>query len=167
MTPTVPIWLEYVKTIGPLVVALIAGGIASVIAHRQWETAKAKVVLDLFERRLEVYNLVSDAVFLIIQESEDNIDHRMMGPFAVGLRKAKFLFGKEIYNYLEHIWLVMVQARSVSRRQRAECGGDIDPQLGKADALMAEISAFHNRFDEMVAPYMRMDQKLSSRKRTL
>lgn len=156
-----PHWTVYVQALATPVIALIAGGIASLIAYRQWQTAKSKVVLDLFDKRLEAYNHVCDAVFGVIQHGSDNVDHKITGPFATGMQKSKFIFGKEVYAYLDHIWTVLHDLRITTRRQRAEFGGDIEPLLSKEDALMVEISDFHKNFDRMVGPYMRMDAKLS------
>lgn len=50
-----PLWVEYVKALGTPVVALIAASIAGVIAYRQWVTARNKLKLDLFDRRMAVY----------------------------------------------------------------------------------------------------------------
>lgn len=50
-----PMWIEYVKALGTPVVALVAASIAGVIAYRQWRTARNKLKLDLFDKRVEVY----------------------------------------------------------------------------------------------------------------
>lgn len=50
-----PLWVEYVKALGTPIVALIAASIAGGIAYRQWVTARNKLKLDLFDRRMAVY----------------------------------------------------------------------------------------------------------------
>jgi hypothetical protein len=52
----IPMWLEIIKDVGPLFVALIAAAIASAIQYRQWRTANDKIRLDLFDRRLSIVN---------------------------------------------------------------------------------------------------------------
>lgn len=51
-----PIWVEYVKALGTPTVALLASIVAAFIAYRQWRTARNKLKLDFFDRRMEIYN---------------------------------------------------------------------------------------------------------------
>lgn len=51
-----PLWVEYVKALGTPTVALLASIVAAFIAYRQWRTARNKLKLDFFDRRMEIYN---------------------------------------------------------------------------------------------------------------
>ncbi len=57
-----PIWTEYVRVLGTPVVALLAASIAGFIANRQWKTARNKLKLDLFDKRIAIYKLAITAL---------------------------------------------------------------------------------------------------------
>jgi hypothetical protein len=68
-------WLQYTQVIGTLIIALIAAGIAGTIQWRQMQIAKGalktaanKLTLDLFDRRLSIF----DAAEALIRDDYDN-----------------------------------------------------------------------------------------------
>ena len=63
-TVNLPLWVEYVKALGTPVVAIVAASIAGAIAYRQLRTARNKLKLDLFDKRMAVYQ---NAVQLITE----------------------------------------------------------------------------------------------------
>jgi len=155
-----PHWTTYVQILGTPIIAIIAGGIASAIAYRQWQTAKAKVALDLFDKRLEAYEAVADAVHEIIQVGPGNIDVRITRRYAAGLSKAKFLFGPEVYKFLDEIWLAILKLKSNSDRQeRNQSEQKLKELHDVEDTLNDRMASFHRTLDGMVVAYMRMDQK--------
>ncbi|WP_156383810.1 hypothetical protein [Methylobacterium sp. Leaf456] len=166
--PLEPHWTAYVQAIGTPFVALVAGGIASLIAYRQWQTAKEKVVLDLFKQRLEVYDLVNSATMEIIQRGTGGADSTVLSRLAQGSLKSKFLFGPEVIIAIERAWRAANRLSSNGRRQ-ALLGFDLATQelLDDEDKFTLEIVKFNDVFDELVAPYMRMDAKLPRLKFTL
>lgn len=154
-----PHWTAYVQAIGTPIVALVAGAIASGIAYRQWKIAKAKVVLDLFEKRLEIYDLVIDAIHTLIAVGPSNIDHRILSPFTTGLLKAKFLFGREVHAYLDEVYDAIVELKGNSLKLKRQNTSDEFDRLGDIeDKYFRIITSFQKKFDAMVYPYMRMDE---------
>jgi hypothetical protein len=54
-TLQLPLWVEYTKALGAPIVAFLAACVAGIIANRQWVTARNKLKLDLFDRRMAIY----------------------------------------------------------------------------------------------------------------
>ena len=153
---TDPNWTAYISALGAPIVALIALG----IAYRQWRVAKAKVVLDLFEKRLDVCNLVTGAVSDIIAVGPDNIDEKITGTFAAGLVKSKFLFGNEVFEFLQASHEKIHRLRLNARKQDRNLNGDkLDELFDIEEKIFGSIMTFRNDLDRMVFPYMRMDEK--------
>ncbi|MCB4770946.1 hypothetical protein LGR54_20250 [Ancylobacter sp. Lp-2] len=109
MADGLPYWLEVVKASGPTIVALVIGGIATMIAYRQWRTAKDKLRLDLFERRLAVYDLIERYRARVLQNgSADTEDIRSLHEMA---SRSEFLFGRDVTEFIEKLkreWQVLV-----------------------------------------------------------
>jgi hypothetical protein len=59
---SLPIWIEYVKALGTPLAALVAAFIGGFIAYRQMQTAKNKLKLDLFDKRVAVYKAAVDLI---------------------------------------------------------------------------------------------------------
>lgn len=86
--------MEFIKTIPVIIIGLIAAG----IALRQYQTAKAKLNLDLFEKRYEIFELTRKELI------DSFTDKKTFNPeFLNSVPKSLFLFGSEIQNYLEQI----------------------------------------------------------------
>lgn len=66
-----PIWLEYIKAIGTPIVALFAALIAGWIAYRQWVTARNKLKLDFFDRRMAIYTAAVNVINWMVDADYD------------------------------------------------------------------------------------------------
>lgn len=96
-----PAWVEYTKALGAPLVALVAGAIAASIAYRQWVTARNKLKLDFFDRRMHIYK---NAVDLINEYSKaEPADWKRVGELSNALVPARFIFDTEVSQYLEQL----------------------------------------------------------------
>ena len=99
---------QFVQGIPAAVVALTVGIVGAFIAWRQYATARAKLKLDLFTRRYDLFMAVWDHLSHIKQlGAEVNQKHRSQYEafknFRNNLPQSGFLFGKDIERYLEEI----------------------------------------------------------------
>lgn len=122
------IWMQ----IAQLATTVVIGLIAALIAWRQWRTARDKLKLDLFDRRLAVFMDVRKVVSEVTQ----------IGKFSdLGLpneiwSRSQFLFGPEI---------------------RAEITKfhDLCMDFGMRDPTASDsLDAWFKKFSKMVEPYM-------------
>jgi hypothetical protein len=145
------IWPELAKGIPAAFVALMIGLVAGGIAWRQFKVARAKLNLDLFEHRYEVYNIVW--AYLSVRGKggdEMDIDYNNAVP------KAYFLFGQEIGDFMvecmQHTIIV-----SLAVQRLAEMPGD-GADRERLARETAELLDFWSRethgLRERFGPYM-------------
>jgi hypothetical protein len=92
-----PVLFWYLQGLLTLVIAFLAFH----IARQQWKTNQQKLKLDLYDRRLKVFQAVRDVLGLMYtQVSDDQKLYTLLNE----TRGAGFLFGDEIQNYIESIW---------------------------------------------------------------
>jgi len=97
-----PIWLEYAKALGAPVVAVVAAVIAGVIAYRQWITARNKLKLDLFDRRLKIY---TDAFAVIKWMAEPDLsDRQLIWNLEKSYAESRWLLGEEVTIHLRDLF---------------------------------------------------------------
>lgn len=145
----VPVWIQVLQA---LLTPAIAVGVAT-IAFLQWRTAHQKVVLDLFDRRLNVYSKARRALSAISGSGRvtDESDRLLLE----AENEAAFLFGKDIKEYFRELWFLCV-------RYRGQQGDDhrVGPHFPEThQALMTAVGEFYTNGADRFAPYMRMDQR--------
>ena len=89
------IWPEVVKGLPAAFVALVVAAIAAHIAWRQYMVARAKLNLDLFEKRVELY----DIVWSFLSSYDDPNNAKPTNTFVNSIPKLYFLFGTEIGDF--------------------------------------------------------------------
>lgn len=92
-------WIEYISPIGVPIIA----GIAAWIAFRQFQTAQNRLKFDLFDKRMEVYNTVREALGNITRQGSLTLEQQLR--YLQGTRTARWLFGSDVFTYLdETLW---------------------------------------------------------------
>ncbi|MFZ0496591.1 MAG: hypothetical protein WBD78_10175 [Methylocella sp.] len=91
--------LKYASALGTPIIALIVGLFGGMIAYRQWRTAQDRLKLDLFDRRLVIYQQTRD--FLARRMALGQLKGREITEFAVNTRVSRWLFSAAIADYLE------------------------------------------------------------------
>ena len=92
--------LEILKGLPAAVITLVIGLVAAYIAWQQWRVSRAKLNLDLFQRRLEIFEMTWGALSrasLHMRDPESDLKFSNRRP------EAQFLFGSEIENYIAEI----------------------------------------------------------------
>jgi hypothetical protein len=99
MVYPVPPWILILSGLLTPVIALIA----AYVAWRQWQTAKDRLRLDLFDRRLAIYNAAFDFIRSI--SLSGGVDQDELRNFWTGLHGAEFLLDSDLCKYLrEDLW---------------------------------------------------------------
>jgi hypothetical protein len=106
---------------GPTWFDITQGGIAIVlaifiafVAFRQWQTARNKLKLDLFDRRWRIYDGTRDAIAYTLREN--HIPMQQYIEFAALIQDADFLFNEPIHKYLQKIKEEINSLTSISTR---------------------------------------------------
>lgn len=99
-----PHWTAYVSAVVIPIIALIGAW----IAFRQSQIARNKLKLDLFEKRLAVYQVVREALGGVA--AKGRLTQEQEFQYLVGIRSARWLFGSEVFDYLDKtLWHEIVE----------------------------------------------------------
>jgi hypothetical protein len=138
------------------IAAIIVSIVVAAVQYAQWRTANQKVVIDLYDRRLKVYQQLAKAIAPVLREGEASGD--AYNEFLIGQADAAFLFGEDVQEYLQTLrkcfaWLVSITAEVIDRSpNRAQM---IDTKF----KYIAEIVAFYDKAPGLFGPYMKLTQK--------
>jgi hypothetical protein len=155
-----PAWVQYSQALLTPVIALIAAG----IAFMQWRTAHQKVVLDLFERRMQAYLELQKPLVEVLSTNE--VPRERLHEFRRAIGQTDFLFGDEVVKYLLKIHEALVRLQD----HNMMLGIEDDPE--KRRVLIEQrkpdwdtIRLFFGGSEAIFAPCLQMDQKLVWRRR--
>lgn len=142
------------------IIAAITAFFVAMVAFLQWRTAQQKAVLDLFERRHAIYEIVRNAVATMASNS-NSFDQGREVEFMQAMERTYFFFGDDVTSYLEQLWSAMMDVRNVDK----ELNGLNDPAERKAAiekrrAGMDRVMQFHRTGKPLFAKYMRFSQAM-------
>lgn len=148
--PAGPHWLAYASALGPLVIAMLAGGLGGYIAWRQWRTAQDRLKLDLFDRRFAIYGALMK--FLNSVQREGRVDDVELFEFLGETRNTKWLLNHEIDTYFDEIRKKADEYRSINIRLRTLPDGDERERQGHASSaiiswMLSQFSAANPKFE--------------------
>jgi hypothetical protein len=129
------------------------------VGYAQWRTANQRVVVDLFEKRLAAYNELEGAVGQVMREGE--VDEAAFRRFLIGKMDARFLFGREVLDYLEAVYRDIVSLKTVYRNDVIDTKPDRERErvIDLKFEVFGRVSDFALKAPEVFGPYMRLDQK--------
>jgi hypothetical protein len=135
---------------------VIAFGVA-LISYAQWRTANQRVVLDLFQKRIDVYEDIESALGVVLREGK--VDEDAFRRFLTSKLAARFLFGRDVLAYLDSIYKDIVSLNTIYRDDVIDTKPDREALINKKYDAFNHIAEFAQNAPEIFAPYMRMNQK--------
>jgi hypothetical protein len=139
---------------------LLITDFGSLIAYFQWRTAHQRVVLELFERRIKVFEEIEHAA----RDALNAVDAKGLDlafwNFVKAEANARFLFGEEVIAKLakRRADVAAIQAFSEVREDHPEWHQMQNRKLQARNNL----AAFIQNSSGLFAPYIRLDQKMPS-----
>jgi hypothetical protein len=91
-----PSWVTLFSALATPTIAIIL----AYVAWRQWRTAQNRLKLDLFDRRLPIYQQTRD--FLARRMALGQLETHEITDFTINTRVSKWLFNSSFANYLEN-----------------------------------------------------------------
>lgn len=151
-------WLETYK----LLPAFIIGLCVACVAFMQWRTAHAKVMVDLFEKRLEVYEDVRKALMLSNTDDGSHSQRREGQKLLFRARvHANFLYSEEIANIV--IAILKCVSTQLTHERRLGSHGLTEDQRERFSQELMEASFLQDKlqrqFEDACIPYLRIDLK--------
>ncbi|MCX5513380.1 hypothetical protein C3941_00105 [Kaistia algarum] len=129
--------------------------VAVYIAFAQWTTARRKLALDLFEHRFQFYRNAQAAIRPIIASGKPTMEDEKA--YLRVLDEARFLFGTEVYEYLDDVWLAIVNLGSISNELDGLRGEERGAAIKERRREFDKISATERELPKLLDHYMRMD----------
>jgi hypothetical protein len=132
----------------------------ALVGFFQWRTAQQKAVLDLFDRRHSIYQVVRKAVGQMVASSP-GFDQSGEIEFIEAMERAYFFFGDDVESYLKQLWSDILDVRTAD----AELPGTNDTEtrrsvIEKRRAALNRIGQFHTAGQPLFARYMRFSQTI-------
>jgi hypothetical protein len=149
-----PLCVQYLIAFSTPVIALMV----AIIAFAQWRTARQRMILDLFQRRMDLIDLVSRIASSIVMEGA--LHNEDVDGFLRATRGDKFLFGPEVTTFLSQTYKRLLDLHACEGVMKGAQGEQRAKLLERRHAIRDELDRFHQTFHTLVAPYVRMDQKL-------
>jgi hypothetical protein len=149
---------ELVMYVLQWVIASITATFVAVVAFFQWRTAQQKAVLDLFERREAIYQVVRKAVSTVASNAAA-FDPAREVEFLQAIERAYFFFGDDVVDYLKQLWEDITEVQTADAELKDEknpaARGDM---VAKRRVAMDRITQFHTTGQPLFAKYMRFSQ---------
>lgn len=138
--PILPEWVQWFAALAPAGAALVTASVAvavAIVSFRQWQVARHKLQLDLFERRFTIFMDARSVISELTQlgkVSDAGLPNEIIA-------RGRFLFGPEVLEIFQE--LHSLNTDYVVGR----------PKSGSADALLARLS-------KAIDPYLQARQKV-------
>jgi hypothetical protein len=134
------------------IVAAITSALVLVVAFLQWRMAQQKAVLDLFEKRFKIYEVVKSCVDQMRTNPEDFGNERQR-EFLKARDEAYFFFGDDVQKYLERLRKDLLTVYDTTR---------FEATTTDRDQAMSRINKFYEDGQPLFAKYMRFSQTVPS-----
>ncbi|MES1190137.1 MAG: hypothetical protein ABUS47_03545 [Steroidobacter sp.] len=129
------ICFELIKGLPAAFVTLIIGFIAALIAWRQYRVAAAKLKLDLFDKRYLIFQKTWEIFSEVVRDGTRAKSYGLATPFNNFLPQAAFLFGTDIYTYLDQASKNWTELRGLEAEETAVTGSDKSENIARASEL--------------------------------
>jgi hypothetical protein len=151
----------YPSKLGPISASFAhATLLAVVIGYIQWRTAHQRAVLDVFEKRFEIYQSARAAITEVI--TKGTVQHHADIDFLRATDKAQFLFGPEVTFYFNSVYNLLVEHGAAEDMMKSGNQQERQNAVTKKYAAFNEIANFYVKSLPLVTPYMRIHQKAPS-----
>jgi hypothetical protein len=120
------------------------------IADRNWQTTNEKIVLELFERRLPIYEEIREIIGAVVRNGEASNED--LHSYGKATDRVPYLFGPEVQAYVQ-------LANKMMRNMRDP---DRPSWIKKRHEHFAAVTKFYTDAPGIFGPYMRAHQKVPS-----
>jgi len=126
------------------------------IAKRNWQTANQRVVLDLFERRIALYEGIRHLVAKVMTTGQPG--NKEYSEYLEAIDRALFYFGPEVTDYLERLRIVILDIEDSNNQIKLASPGG--PKLHHD--RMIELNDFYKTAPALFGPYIQAHQKVAA-----
>jgi hypothetical protein len=144
-------WLPYILA--------AVGALGAGIAFGQWYTARSKLALDLFDRRVAIYEDLRTALRSVVVHAR--VDEETILKWSEAQGRALFLFGRDVEGYLEGVRqsLIRMQMHATMKQARDQTAERRSQHIHHEMDHFQLAMGFYKEFPPLLARYARMDHK--------
>lgn len=150
MTPT------WVTALSALLTPIVAVAVAW-ISFQQWRTAKAKLNLDTFAKRSEVYENAYRALVFVARDAS-TLQNNVFEPMFIAWRDSQFLFGREVTDHLDKL-LTRIGELQATEQEMQAIVADRQAYNDKKWRLVKELAGERTKLIDWFLPYMLIDDR--------
>ena len=149
--------LEFTTILAGFLTPMI-GVIAAYVAWQQWKTSHQKLMLDLYDRRLRIYEEVVKVLAIITRDAD--ISYESLAIFRSSVAEADFIFGPEIVAFIDEIYSRGVRLHSAREqyddnlkinRPDYDHKKTVDEKHDQLAWLVAQLETVKERFGKYMA----------------
>ena len=145
-------WELHLQALGPTIVAVVVGCVASGIAWRQWRTANYRLRFDLYEKRSAVYEAIR---YLIGQvQLHGQITAEELGEFYTGIRGAEFLFDGDTRDFIRRIRDTAFKARMATLARQRAVETVAEDLVDREEDLLAVLRNVEQQLEKVFSRYL-------------
>jgi hypothetical protein len=131
------------------------------VANKNWQTENERVVLELFERRLAIFEGIRNVIAQVLRTGKP--DNATYFEYVKAIDTAPYFFGPEVNEYLEELRILIIDlqldADVISDNLNPERTAHIEGRTKR----MKKLTRFYDRSKELFGPYMQAHQKVDNR----
>jgi hypothetical protein len=127
------------------------------IAKRTWQTSNEKIVLDLFERRLAIYEEIRATIMPINASGETKDDD--LDRYCRSIDRVQYFFGPDVTDYLNRIRIVLINHQLACTMVSSHSTPDRHDWVYRKMEAFKEVMGFYTDAPPIFAPYIRAHQK--------
>jgi hypothetical protein len=135
------------------------------VAKRNWQTANERIVLDLFERRIAIFEGIRGVVAKVL--STGRPDDETYFEFVKAIDKATYFFGPEVADYLEELRLLIIDLQLDANVISDNRNPDRSEHIKGKTERMKKLSKFYETTKVLFGPYIQAHQKIEGEPRNL
>jgi hypothetical protein len=128
------------------------------IAERNWQTSNQKIVLDLFERRLAIYEATRSIIGEITRSGSAPDD--ILFRFGTATDRVPYYFGQEIQDYLETIRIHMIDLELSNSMLNNPTVPDRATWAERKKNHFLGVTDFYKKSPALFKPYIQAHQKI-------
>jgi hypothetical protein len=154
-------YYQYFNDFSTPFIAFVALIVTGYFAWRQWQTAheqrnieQQRVVMDLFERRMEIFDALNFVITNVI--AHNRTTDMDIADFVKAQCRVDFLFGPEVKEYISVLFNYLKEHKDCCLLIE-NATEDKKDKLGEKRMKLCE---FYTKFPELLAPYVRIHAKL-------
>jgi hypothetical protein len=127
------------------------------IAERNWKTSNEKIVLDLFDKRLSIFEDIRSIVSEVGRNgtAPDELYFR----YCRAIDRVPYFFGEDVQAYVEQMRLHLIELNLANIMM----ANDLDPErpkwVKKRQAEFLAVTKFYESTPRLFGPYMKAHQK--------